>query len=501
MNRENTIIWTRVSTKYQEDNGGSLVDQKLKCEDYARIHNMNIKGYYGGKHESAKTPGKMVKEMVSAIKKDKTIKNVLIAKGDRFSRNAGQGISILNELRDLGVNVVEVGTGLDTSTPEGLMMLQMKVCMAQWDNTNRTNNFTSGRKNCMRNGVYCGPAPLGYDKKGKSINSIFTINSDGYLIRKAFQWKSQGVANCDILKRLAQHGLRLRKQRLHEILTNPFYTGLIVNKMLDYEEIEGRHPKIVSREDFLRVQEIIKGRSGLYKHKKETPEFPLKRFVRCWKDKTYFTAYTVNKKNIDYYKCNVDGCKTNVSAKKMHKKFEELLSTYNIPLELVSVFRDVIGNVISTNQRQQKEVLSSLKKKKSECDGKMKKCRIKFATDIIDEDTFEITMQELQDDLRGINLQLEECNQDLSNLEKRIDEVFVMCCNLVDLWKNGTLETSQKLQNLLFPEGIFWDKEKCGYRTETENGALAVMRRIIGIYKNKKEEKSVEISSLSQVCV
>ena len=185
----------------------------------------------------------------------------------------------------------------------------------------------------------------------------------------------------------------------------------------------------------------------------------------------------------------------------MHKKFEELLSTYNIPLELVSVFRDVIGNVISIDQRQQKEVLSSLKKKKSECEGKMKKCRIKFATDIIDEDTFEITMQELQDDLRGINLQLAECNQDLSNLEKRIDEVFVMCCNLVDLWKNGTLETSQKLQNLLFPEGIFWDKEKCGYRTETENGALAVMRRITGIYKNKKEEKSVDISSLSQVCV
>ena len=135
-------------------------------------------------------------------------------------------------------------------------MLQMKICMAQWDNSNRTNNFTSGRKNCMRNGVYCGPAPIGYDKQGKSINSTFTINSDGYLIRKAFQWKLQGVANCDILKRLALHGLHLRKQRLHEILTNPFYTGLIVNKMLDYEEVEGKHPKIVSREDFLRVQEI-----------------------------------------------------------------------------------------------------------------------------------------------------------------------------------------------------------------------------------------------------
>ena len=72
----------------------------------------------------------------------------------------------------------------------------------------------------------------------------------------------------------------------------------------------------------------------------------------------------------------------------------------------------------------------------------MKKYRIKFATDKIDEDTFEITMQSLQENLQGIDLQLTECNQDLSNLEVRIDEVFVMCCNLVSLWKNGTLETS-----------------------------------------------------------
>ena len=85
----------------------------------------------------------------------------------------------------------------------------------------------------------------------------------------------------------------------------------------------------------------------------------------------------------------------------------------------------------------------------------MKKCRIKFATDKIDEDTFEITMQSLQENLQGIDLQLTECNQDLSNLEIRIDDVFVMYCNLVSLQKDGTLETSQKLQNLLFPDGIF----------------------------------------------
>ena len=32
---KNCFIWTRVSTKHQEENGGSLDDQKCKCEKYA----------------------------------------------------------------------------------------------------------------------------------------------------------------------------------------------------------------------------------------------------------------------------------------------------------------------------------------------------------------------------------------------------------------------------------------------------------------------------------
>ena len=148
---KNSIIWTRVASKYPKDNGNSLVNQKLKCEAYARANSLNIKGYFGGTHESAKTPGKMIQEMVSFIKRDRDITYILISKADRFSRNAGQGITILNDLLALGVVVVEVGTGLDTSTPEGRMMLQMKICMAQWDNTNCTttinNNVTKNIKN------------------------------------------------------------------------------------------------------------------------------------------------------------------------------------------------------------------------------------------------------------------------------------------------------------------------------------------------------------------
>ena len=48
------IIWTRVSTKYQEENGGSIASQKEMCEAYAKMHKYVIKDYCGGQHESAK---------------------------------------------------------------------------------------------------------------------------------------------------------------------------------------------------------------------------------------------------------------------------------------------------------------------------------------------------------------------------------------------------------------------------------------------------------------
>lgn len=40
---KNCVIWTRVSTKRQEDNGGSLDDQRCKCEAFAKQNGYKIK--------------------------------------------------------------------------------------------------------------------------------------------------------------------------------------------------------------------------------------------------------------------------------------------------------------------------------------------------------------------------------------------------------------------------------------------------------------------------
>ena len=497
---KNCFIWTRVSTKHQEDNGGSLDDQKCHCEKFAKDNGYTIKGYFGGKHESAKTPGKLIKEMIAAIKKDKSVKYILVKQADRFSRDSTQAGNIISDLISRGITIIEALSGCDTSTPEGKLMIQIKLNLAEWDNTNRTNKFVSGRKHCMESGVWIGKRPIGYNKVGKSINTEYTINETGKLIRKAFKWKLQGVDNFRIMDRLSAMGLKLTKQQLHKILTNPFYAGKIKSKFTNGEIVDGKHPAIISWVEFLQVQDILSGRTGVYKVKAETPRFPLKRHIRCAYDGLPFTAYTVKKKNIDYYKCNKPGCKNNISAKKVHKLYEELLNTYTIPTVLLDMFREVVEQIIFSNNKEQSDAMSVLKKQKSELENKLKKCKVKFGTGDIDEEIYTITVEDLQQKLAKIEVEIAKVKKNLSNLTSTADEVVATCCKLGSLWNDAELELCQKIQNLLFPSGIFWDKEIENYRTIDENYALNIIHNISISYENKKEGELENSPSKVNLC-
>ena len=138
-----------MSTKYQEDNGGSLDTQKEKCIEYANKKGSEIVGYFGGSHESAKAPGSMMKEMKNTLKKNKSIKYVIVNEIDRYSRSAGQGLTMFEELLRYGVVIVEASSGISTDNLNGRLLLGQKLILAQWDNENRTDKFTHGRISCL----------------------------------------------------------------------------------------------------------------------------------------------------------------------------------------------------------------------------------------------------------------------------------------------------------------------------------------------------------------
>jgi site-specific DNA recombinase len=59
-----------------------------------------------------------------------------------------------------------------------------------------------------------------------------------------------------IIHKLKNLGLGIRKQQLPDILSNPFYCGILSHNLLNGQVIEGKHEKLVPKEIFLKANNV-----------------------------------------------------------------------------------------------------------------------------------------------------------------------------------------------------------------------------------------------------
>ena len=64
---------------------------------------------------------------------------------------------------------------------------------------------------------------------------------------------------------------------------------------------------------------------------------------------------------------------------------------------------------------------------------------------------------------------------------------------LGDLWRNGNFRQRQKIQNLVYPDGIFYDKDSEDYRTDSVNPALEILRRFTDSCVGDKRKADLEM--------
>ena len=216
----------------------------------------------------------------------------------------------------------------------------------------------SGVKEALLRGEWCHSAPRGYDviyesgrmkkedRRGRGSKARkLVLNAEGKLIRKAFLWKvNEALSNEECRTRLANLGMKVTFQRMSQIFKNPFYCGLIAHNMLEGQLVEGNHEKAVSKEIFLKVNQIqLKNPHG-YKQVNEQDNVPMRLFLVCDHCQERMTGYVVKKKNIWYYKCSTIGCGNNKSAKNVHSAFTSLLSSFSLRSEYQPLIKECYLN-------------------------------------------------------------------------------------------------------------------------------------------------------------
>jgi site-specific DNA recombinase len=498
LNSANCVIYTRVSTKEQADNNMSLSTQKRYCEQYAIKNGYAILGYFGGTYESAKNDErKHFNNMLSFVKKSKEkISYIIVYSVDRFSRSGANAIYIAQQLKREGVVICSVTQPTDTTTANGSLQQNIQFIFSEYDNQLRREKCITGTKEALLRGEWCQTAPIGYERGQVDGRRIWVVNKVGKLLRKAFHWKVQeGISNEEARERLWKLGLKLTHQRMSDLFKNPFYCGLISHNILEGQVVEGIHEKLVSKDVFLHVNEVQNKNPHGYASTEVNEAIPLKRFLRCDTCRQFLRGYIVKAKGIYYYKCNTVGCKCNKNAGSLHKQFTDLLQKYTFKKEsLAPVIRKQMLATYYKSVEEEVDERSTFKKNLEEIVAKLGRLKTKLKNEEISYALYLEFVAELEKERQEIEDELAKPAKGVSNPEKCIEMAISYSTKLAPVWSSAKYTDRQRLQFLVFPTGIFYNRKTNECRTEEVNPVFEYIAELERVLEENKSRTSLKNS-------
>ena len=186
------IIYTRVSSREQVDEGNSLVTQERLCREYALKHNYEIVEVFVEQGESAKTTlrTELQRMLTYCTNRKNKIEAVLTYKLDRIARQSDDYSYIRILLKRYNVEIKSI-TEYFENTPAGRFMENVIVSVSQFDNDMRAERTKGGMEEAVKEGRFVFLAPYGYDNVGVAGKSNIAPNSFAPIIRKTFEEVAQ----------------------------------------------------------------------------------------------------------------------------------------------------------------------------------------------------------------------------------------------------------------------------------------------------------------------
>ncbi len=457
----NVIIYCRVSTKEQADQGYSLEAQEKACRKFALDNEYKTAKVFIERGESAKTQDRtQLKKLIEySVRNKKDLSALIVWKFDRFARNLSDQTELLKSFGELGIHVLSCTENNEDSSI-GKLMRNIVGSFAQFENDVKSERTISGMKQAVQEGRWCWRAPLGYKRLAvEGERSKIIPSNESQFIIKAFEMLGSGLhKQTEIFQHLKKQGCtKITKSLLNKILRNPLYTGLIKTDFFD-NFIEGIHKPLISKELFFKVQDILNGKKPSITPKiRNHPDFPLRNFLRCPKCNTKLTGgWSKGRlgKKYAYYRCRHSKCSVNINKHDLETSFYGYLKAFHPKKEILDLFEEVVLDVWKTKQSEEIKNKYLIKKEMKFLKEKRNKIEDLIIDGKITEDTYNRKFEEVKQTLLTKQIELNETNIELNDIEACLAYCKYFLANIADLWLNSDHNLKQRFQNLIFPDQI-----------------------------------------------
>lgn len=213
-------------------------------------------------------------ELISWVKEQRDIDYVVVYHFNRAFRNSTDAALTKRDLNRVGTRLISTILDLGEG-PESSMVETILSAVDEYQSTRSGADISYKMGAKARNGGTLGRARLGYlnvrdTTQGRNIGTVVLDEERAPLVVAAFELYATGDYTIESLQEeMADRGLRTRPGRfpagpvstskLAAMLRDPYYIGYVTYKG---EQFPGRHPQLVTRALFERVQTVLDHRSG-----------------------------------------------------------------------------------------------------------------------------------------------------------------------------------------------------------------------------------------------
>ncbi len=470
-NKNKCLIYCRVSTKEQVEEGNSLITQEKTCKEYAEKNDYEVIDIYREAGESAKTVDRteLQKLLKFCSEKRNGISTIIIYKIDRLSRNTDDYSQLRLLLKKYGVDIKSTSEQISNS-PVGKFMENTLANIAQFDNDIRAERCSGGMLQAVREGRYVWKAPIGYINTKVLGKATIEQSLVANLIRETFELIATGnYAVEDVRKIMTNKGLRIGNNKIisdsyfHEILKNKLYCGII--EKFGETHKSGFDP-IISDNLFNQVQRIIRNKGKkVRQYKKDHEDFPLRRFIFDDEGRKITASWVTGRsKKYPQYRFignNKIDCKwKNIRKETLEEDFKKYLDKYRLDDQLINRLKKKVENKFGLSNRDKEKNLLKTEKELEELREKQSLIIDKNIKGLISDETLKNILEKVEKDIFNKESILLSSKEESIDIDEVLSFTEAFIKDPSDIWNNASLDKKLKLQWFQFPKGIVLKNEK-----------------------------------------
>ena len=434
--RKRLVLYTRVSTIEQSEEGYSIDEQERLLRSWAEKNNYEVYKCYSDRGISGKDIKNRpaLKELLKDAE-EKKFDMVISWKINRISRKLADVLKIVDILEKNDITFKSYSEPFETDTPAGKMQFQMMALIGEFERGTIAQNVKMGMCAKAKSGEWCGGRVLGYDlvpvenQEGtKRRKTKLTINEiEARSVRLIFNEYSNGKGYKAITNQLNKLGYNTKKGNdfsvgsIREILTNPVYIGKVrYNVRQNWSEkrrrninanpiiTDGIHEPIIDEVLWDKVQAIMESKKGKPSRIYDG-EYPLTGILRCPKcgagmviSRTTNKLADGTKNRIAYYCCgawkNKGTSVCNSNTIRVDKANEYVFNKISELLSNEKMVKSIVNNINKERHKKinpAKKELERIDKELEKIDRKKTKLFEAYEEEVISKEEFKERKDEL----------------------------------------------------------------------------------------------------------